>query len=422
MTAPATLDGGPAARTERSFPALDGMRVLAATAVVLTHAAFWTGTDLSAPADRALARLDVGVAIFFVLSGFLLGRPFFEAAVEGRPAPRAAAYLWRRALRILPAYWVAVALALAFLPGNADATAGDWARHLLLLQIYDDRPDGEALTHLWSMCTEVSFYLVLPWLAAGLLRLAGRTWRPERLLAGLGGLALLSWLWVALAWQLQSFGSTLHLWLPAHLGWFAGGMALAVLTVSDPGWPVLRVARELASSLWTCWALAAALFWFACSPFAGPLGLDSPTWVEAVVKNALYLGIGVLLVGPLVLRARPHGATGLLMSGPPARALAEVSYGLFLFHMPVLVSAYYLLGWSPFTGPFSFVAVIAWLGGVALATAGYLLLERPARRLRSLVPASGPRRRSRRRAAGEPAPDGAHSETTTAASAVDASS
>src|SRR5688500_5526546 len=62
VTASATLDGGPAARTERSFPALDGMRVIAATAVVLTHAGFWTSPGVFTPADRAIARLDVGVA------------------------------------------------------------------------------------------------------------------------------------------------------------------------------------------------------------------------------------------------------------------------------------------------------------------------------------------------------------------------
>lgn len=407
MTAPATLDGGPAGRTERSFPALDGVRVLAATAVVLTHAGFWTATGGATPADRAIARLDVGVAVFFVLSGFLLGRPFFAAAAAGRPAPRAAAYLWRRALRILPPYWLAVAGALAFLPGNARAEAGDWIRHLLLVQIYDARPDGEGLTHLWSMCTEVAFYLVLPWLAAGLLRVAGRSWRPERLLVSLGGLAVLGWAWVAGSWQFQSPGSSMHVWLPAHLGWFAGGMALAVLTLSDPGSAVGRVARELGSSLWTCWALAAALFWIACSPVAGPLDLASPTWVEAVVKNALYLGVGVLLVAPLVLHERPIGATVQLLGSPPARVLAEVSYGLFLFHMPVLVTAYHLLGWHPFSGPFWFVAVLAWLGGAALAAACYVLVERPVRRWRSLVPASRP--------------DGAHSDTTTAARAVDAS-
>ncbi len=407
MTASATLDGGPAGRTERSFPALDGMRVLAATAVVLTHAGFWTATGGAAPADRAIARLDVGVAVFFVLSGFLLGRPFFSAAAQGRPAPRAAAYLWRRALRILPPYWLAVAGALAFLPGNAEAEAGDWIRHLLLEQIYDARPDGEGLTHLWSMCTEVAFYLVLPWLAAGLLRVAGRSWRPERLLVALGGLAILGWAWVAVSWHVQSPGSSMHVWLPAHLGWFAGGMALAVLTVSDPDWAVVRAVREFGSSPWTCWALAAALFWIACSPVAGPLDLASPTWAEAVVKNALYLGVGVLLVAPLVLHERPLGATGRLLGSPPARLLAEISYGLFLFHMPVLVTAYYTLGWQPFSGPFWFVAVLAWLGGAALAAACYVLAERPVRRWRSLVAASRP--------------DGAHSDTTTAARAVDAS-
>jgi peptidoglycan/LPS O-acetylase OafA/YrhL len=420
VTASATLDGGPAARTERSFPALDGMRVMAATAVVLTHAGFWTSPGVFTPADRAIARLDVGVAVFFVLSGFLLGRPFFRAAAEGRPAPRAAAYLWRRALRILPPYWLAVAGALAFLPGNAEAGVGDWIRHLLLVQIYDTQPDAEGLTHLWSMCTEVAFYLVLPWLAVGLLRLTGRTWRPDRLLAALGGLAVVGWAWVAVAWQLQSAGNTMHLWLPAFLGWFAGGMALAVLTVSDTEWAIVRVAREIGSSLWTCWALAAALFWIACSPVAGPLGLDSPTWVEGVVKNALYLSIGVLLVAPLVLHERPLRATGQLLAAPPARMLAEISYGVFLFHMPVLVTAYYGLGWRPFSGPFWFIAVLTWLGGAALAAICYVVVERPVRRWRSLVSASGPRHRSRRASRTGPMPDGAHSDTATAASAVDA--
>jgi peptidoglycan/LPS O-acetylase OafA/YrhL len=420
VTASVAPDGGVAGRTERSFPGLDGIRVLAAIAVVFTHAAFWTGTSEALPADRALARLDVGVAVFFVLSGFLLGRPFFRAASLGQPPPRAAAYLWRRGLRILPAYWLAVVVSLAFLPGNATAEVGDWVRHVLLVQIYDSRPDGVGLTHLWSMCTEVTFYLVLPWLVAGLLRLAGRTWRPGRLLAGLAAMAVLSAGWVAVVAQVQPTGSSMNVWLPAFLGWFAGGMALAVLTVSDPAWPPLRVVGDVASSPWTCWGLAAALFWVACSPIAGPLTLEDPSPVEAVAKNLLYLSVGVLLVAPLVLHRRPLGVTGEVLGGQAARGLAEASYGLFLFHMPVLVGLYHLLGWQPFRGPFWFVVILAWLGGTALAGLCYVLVERPVRRWRSLVPAQAPRRRSPRRRGNAPDLDGVQSDTTAAASAVSA--
>jgi peptidoglycan/LPS O-acetylase OafA/YrhL len=418
VTASFTPDGGVAGRTERAFPGLDGIRGLAATAVVFTHAVFWTGTNEALPADRALSRLDVGVAVFFVLSGFLLGRPFFRAAAHGKPAPRAAAYLWRRGLRILPAYWLAVVGSLALLPGNASAGVGEWVRHLLLVQIYDSRPDGEGLTHLWSMCTEVAFYLVLPWLVAGLLRLTGGTWRPGRLLAGLAAMVVIGAGWVALVWQVQPPGSTMNVWLPAFLGWFAGGMALAVLTVSDPEWGPLRVVRDVASRPWTCWGLAAALFWVACSPIAGPLTLADPSPAEAVVKNLLYLSVGVLLVAPLVLHRRSLGVTGEVLGGRAARILAETSYGLFLFHMPVLVSLYHLLGWQPFTGYFWFIAILAWLGGAALAGLCYVLVERPVQGFRSLVPAQAPRRRNRssrgNRATGVP------SDTTTAAIAVSA--
>ncbi|WP_116450505.1 acyltransferase family protein [Blastococcus litoris] len=419
MTASVTPDGGAAGRTERAFPGLDGIRVLAATAVVLTHASFWTGTDPSLPADRALARLDVGVAIFFVLSGFLLGRPFFQAAARGQRAPRAAAYLWRRGLRILPAYWLAVVAALAFLPGNDSAGAGDWVRHLLLVQIYDSEPDAAGLTHLWSMCTEVTFYLLLPLLVAGLLRLAGG-WRPARILAGLAALAVLGAAWVAVVWQVQSTGSSLNVWLPAFLSWFAGGMALAVLSLCDDAWPLVRGVRDVASNAWTCWALAGALFWVACSPVAGPLTLEDPSSVEAVTKNLLYMGVGVLLVAPLVLHRRPLGVPGEVLGGRAARVLAETSYGLFLFHMPLLVGLYHLLGWQPFTGRFWFVAIVTWIGGTVLAAVCYVLVERPVRRLRSLVPPQASRRRGPRRESAQD-PDELTSETTRAASAVSAS-
>src|SRR3546814_19566466 len=85
------------------FPALDTLRLVGATAIVVTHTAFWAGTYTSAgTVGSLLARMDVRVAIFFLLSGFLLSRAWFVRAAAGRPAPHTRHHTSRRVLRILP--------------------------------------------------------------------------------------------------------------------------------------------------------------------------------------------------------------------------------------------------------------------------------------------------------------------------------
>ena len=366
MTASAGPEGGPEGRPRagprRSFPCLDGARAIAASAVVLTHAGFWTGNYTPDLLGRVLNRAEVGVAIFFVLSGFLLSRPMFRAAAAGRAAPRAAAYLWRRALRILPAYWLVVVAALLLLPGNADATAGDWLRHLTMVQVYDGR-FAEGLSHTWSLATEVAFYLVLPQLVAALLRLAGRgLWRPGRVLALLGvvSAAGLAWVW----WATAVGGGAAELWLPA-----------------------------------------AALFLIAATPVTGPPGLAPSTPAEAVTGHLLYLGVGALLVWPLVFGDQRAGRARRVLSSRPVVLLGEISYGLFLFHVLVLVAGYPALGMPEFSGDLVLVFAGTWLGGVLLGGLVYVLLERPMRRWRTVV-AERPRSRSD------------SSETTTAESAT----
>ena len=404
MTASAALEGGPASRTERAFPALDGMRALAATAVLLTHVAFWTGDYTPDLQGRIFARFDVGVPIFFVLSGFLLSRPLFLAAREGRPAPRTAAYLWRRALRILPAYWLTVGAALLLLPQNDGAGPGTWLRQLTLTQIYGVGHLREGLSHTWSLSTELAFYLALPLVGGTLVRLARvRPERPTRVLVALAVLTVLALAWIA--WirstDLLSGGAP-DLWLPSFGGWFAAGMLLAVLSVADRDWRPVRIANELGNSLATCWTAAGALFWMATSPIAGPTTLDPPTAPEAVLKNVLYLGVAALLVLPLVFGDQREGWVRPLLASPPARYLGEISYGLFLVHVVVLAGGYALLGLPQFTGDLPTVATVTWLMSVGVAAAIYRLVERPVRRWRNLVPD---------RSASRP---GAHSEATTA--------
>jgi peptidoglycan/LPS O-acetylase OafA/YrhL len=387
VTASVSLEGGPEARVERAFPALDGARAIAATAVVGTHVAFWTGGDTSTLLGRALARFDVGVPIFFVLSGFLLSRPIFLASAQGRPGPRPAAYLWRRALRILPAYWLTVTVAMLFLPGNQEASVSQWAGHLLLAQNYMTVPLAEGLSHMWSLCTEVSFYLLLPLFGAGLVRLADRRpERPVRILTALGIAALLGLAWLLWVWTARPLPVQMDLWLPAFLGWFGAGMTMALLSVSDPTWRPVRVVTEVGASLPTCWAAAGVLFWFSTTSFAGPLDLQSPTPGEAVTKHLLYLGVAAMLVLPLVFGDPRRGVVRRVLGGHLVSSLGEISYGLFLVHVPVLVAGYAVFGWAPFSGSLLLVLIGTWLISIGIAAAVYLLLERPSRRWRGLVP------------------------------------
>src|SRR3546814_10429783 len=94
------MTSGPATSPETgraASPALDTLRLVGATAIVVNHTAFWAGTYTAASTvGSLLARLDVGVAIFFVLSGFLLSREWFVRAAQGRPDPAIGRYYWRQ--------------------------------------------------------------------------------------------------------------------------------------------------------------------------------------------------------------------------------------------------------------------------------------------------------------------------------------
>ena len=215
------------------------MRAVAALLVVGTHAAFATGYLTHGFVGVVYARLEVGVAIFFVLSGFLLFRPWVRATAGGAPSPSVPRYARRRVRRVVPAYVVTVIATFeiytVFTPGpNPGQSWHGLLRHLTFTQVYTaDSPTTilhPGLTQMWSMAVEVAFYAVLPVLAYLLLRVLCRgEWRPRRILAGLGGLALVSPVWIFLVHGTDVLPNSATMWLPAHLTWFLGGMALAVL-------------------------------------------------------------------------------------------------------------------------------------------------------------------------------------------------
>jgi peptidoglycan/LPS O-acetylase OafA/YrhL len=364
--------GAPVGGPDR-FPSLDGVRAIAALAVVLTHVGFQSGEAVSGPARAALARLDIGVAVFFVLSGFLLHRPQAVAALAGRPLPALVPYLWRRALRVLPAYWLAVAAALLVLPDNAGVSLGEVVRQLTLTQVYVDDVLLPGLTQTWSLATEVSFYLALPLLG----RLAGRTLRSQLVLcAGM--------LVVGLGWQALVAHEVLPphagYWLPGHADWFAIGMAVAALSAAGTRWW-----REVAADGTTCWLGAAALYAVASTPLTGPYGLALLTPSETISRTVLYGAAAVLLLAPATL-PDARGAVPALLSSRPMQALGRISYGVFLLHLVVLAVAFDGLDLRPFTGHFWELLAVVLPVSLLLAWASLRALEDPAMRLRSRGP------------------------------------
>ena len=131
--------------TSRRVASLTGIRAVAALLVVLTHAAYTTGKYPQGYVGLVYSRMEVGVPIFFVLSGFLLFSPWVKAAFAGSPAPSVRRYAWHRIRRIMPAYVVTVVAAyLVYHFRTAGPNPGHtWEglfRNLTLTQIYTAVP------------------------------------------------------------------------------------------------------------------------------------------------------------------------------------------------------------------------------------------------------------------------------------------
>lgn len=368
------------------FPVLDTLRAVGALAVLTTHTAFWAGSYTTHGYVGAfLARLDVGVALFFVLSGFLLARPHLAAARTGARPPALGAYVRHRFWRIAPLAVVTVALALSLVEGAQSVPWREKLAALTLTSIYTVEGGFPAgTTHLWSLSTEIAFYVVLPLVMLLAVGRGGRAGlRPARLAAVVGGSVAVSVAWFLLQPAVEShvpFGQP-HLWLPGYLVWFGAGIGLAAayeLGVEGRGGRVVAALRGLAAQPGVCWGLAVGLMLVAATPLAGPSMLAATTPGAHVVKTLLYTVVATLVVLTGVFASSP-GYTRAL-SHPAARRLGVVSYGIFCLHLPVLHLVMWTTGWPVFEGRFLAIWSLTLLISYAAAEASYRWIEAPAQR------------------------------------------
>ena len=309
---------------------LTGIRAVAAILVVATHAAYTTGKYTHGYWGLVSARLEIGVPIFFVLSGFLLFRPWVRWAVAGGPPPSLSRYARHRVRRIMPAYVITVLIAYVLYhfraagpnPGNS------WVglvRNLTLTQIYTDGYLGsylhQGLTQMWSLAVEASFYVSLPALSYVLLvLLCRRRWQPKLILGALAGMTVITPAWFVLVHAVDSIPDGARLWLPAYLSWFIGGMMLTVLQAVG--------ARCYAFAALT---LALVSYFIVATPIAGAPTTSPTAVVEALVKSSFYAVIATLAVAPLALG--DQGWYAQLLATRPMVWLGEISYEIFLIHL-----------------------------------------------------------------------------------------
>lgn len=359
------------------LPQLEGMRAVAALGVLTTHVAFQTGAVGLPILGPVLGRLDLAVALFFGLSGFLLWRPYVDAA-HGGQSPRVRRYFAHRFIRIWPAYVVVVVLVLLLLPEARNADVVVWVSNLTLTQIFVPLSLTAGLTQMWSLSVEVVFYLLLPVIGIGLSRLSGPSARLR--VPTLGALIGLTLLWGPIASVLPAApGLEPKNWVIGHLPWFGAGLLLAELVGrSSRGEPMSGAIAGLVAlsrRRGLMFGVLVVAYGLACTPIAGPTGLGAVTAGEFVVKIALGAVCGYAILAPLVLAPGPFR----FLNSPVMQALGRWSYGIFIWHVAVLAVVFGLFGIVPFGGSTLLVWSLTVMLSVGVAAASYAFVEEPLR-------------------------------------------
>jgi peptidoglycan/LPS O-acetylase OafA/YrhL len=325
------------------FASLDGIRAIAALIIVLFHCAVCV--EHAGPESfpdrplgvvlRFLGSCWVGVDIFFVLSGFLIGRILFLQLARG--AIDFKGFYIRRVFRIFPPYYVVLTLSLLlfsrldtfrFVYGTAtwaELLRRSPANYLYVSNYLFGARVANALEWSWSLCIEEHFYLLFPALLAVLFRRVSRPYRP----AVLAVLTL-----IPLAARSMTYARTpdIVVWNGVH--WeshtHADGLLLGALIAYGHlhcHAAFGRLVSRVGSAAWLA-ALAcfASVFWF---------GGMFRTGVFPVVLQYLALAVGTSLV--MVSCLFVDSRLSRFLAHPLWCPVARLSYGLYLVHLfPVL--------------------------------------------------------------------------------------
>lgn len=331
-----------------------------------------------------------GVAMFFVLSGFLLARPFWQALDAGAPMPSLRVYALRRAARIIPGFWLALTVTFVLTVAVFGATPDGWlwlryAAGLLLVSdwhwttLFPVEINGP----LWSIGFEVTSYLLLPFCLTILFACRLPGW-PGRL-AWLGVIAAV----LALHWLVVQ-------WAPideVERGWDHGlvGGAKAWMPRFNPiGFFAIFALGALAAGVQV--KLASLRHWL--FDLLGLMSIGGAGWLMATHMGGLTEGFGLLgipygypwmpiAVGVALVALPSSVLAGRLLDNTVSRFIAQISFGIYIWHFLIIGLLARLLppsfqtsgpdGWSIWL----WSSAIAIALSVVVATISFHLLEQP---------------------------------------------
>ncbi|QBD81672.1 acyltransferase [Ktedonosporobacter rubrisoli] len=349
---------------KNTIAVLDGVRAFACLSVLFYHINYlaWHAhvfTSNVGPLTFSVAMVGwSGVTLFFVLSGFLLFMPYARAILFDAPWPSMRVFYLRRMLRIIPGYYVSLFLLILLLNPQYLQPA-HWGHVGLFLTFLMDsfhETYQQINGPFWTLAVEWQFYMLLPFLALAFRFIARRGTRRKRLFLLLGCLGgLIIWGLLTRYWG-RSF--ELHpdqprlLPQPLHdaamivlygvsgkyLEDFAVGMLVCVGFILSQH-PATRQRITATLGRYSPWLWRIGVLWlffltiwnnFPFAPLLDPF-IGAHNWlVELAFASGFGLCITAILFGPTELK-KPF-AWG------PARWIGLISYSLYIWHLPILVS------------------------------------------------------------------------------------
>ena len=360
-------------RPGRYLPALTGLRGVAALLVTILHLWHFAGQPSWRVGPLDLTPLAIcgylGVDLFFVLSGFLLGLPFVRARMGDAPAPRLGSFWTNRIRRVLPALWVQLAILFVvgwIIGGAAPADVRELLAQATLTFNLFDTPTLNPVY--WSLPIEWDFYVVLPLLALLFARGSGHPGNVAILLC-----AVLAFR-VACVWSGQEWGvdaipfARWLVQLPGRVDQFVLGMIAA--------WLVLRRAGDVALGRGLAWSglvLILGLMWYLSAHGDVIVRLRTPQvyWHYSLIG----LGFACIVSGTAL---GPGRILDAVLRWQPLVFVGVISYSLYLWHYPVL-EALRWLGWQRALGIEHGLAWWLFTGACMglVATLSYYATERP---------------------------------------------